>query len=55
LIVQSLPPAVGGDVGLCDSGGLSRGVREFREYLNYRYFRDNTIPVEATISGISKK
>ena len=46
------PPSVAMSV-FAILAGLFVGCVPFREYLNYR--RDNTIPVEATISGISKK
>jgi len=48
------PPSVAVSV-LAVLVGLLVGYVPFREYLDYRDFRDNTIPVEATISGISKK
>ena len=48
------PPSIAMSV-LAILASLLVGYVPIREYLDYRDFRDNTIPVEATISGISKK
>jgi len=46
------PPSIAMSV-LAILASLLVGYVPIREYLDYRDFRDNTIPVEATISGIS--